>query len=1128
MKYAKLLLVFLSLFWMHIGLFSVDSLLNIVESLPEAEQMDVYYQIGEHYRQTDDEESVQYFHKALRLARKVNDLKAIAQNNYKLGFIYFSKSEYTKAIEYLTNAINDFTTLHDSVNIALAFNHMGNIYRDIDDYEKSLDYFLQALRVNEALGNKRQIAIVHNNIGNLYWSIEHYERGSEYYREAARMFEERGDYTEAAITYNNLANTYKRLGDNEKALHHYIQANQIAEAQDHKLLIALTRINIGWIYKDREQYDIAIDYYLDAINLFKELEEHNRLAQAYLNTGGLYLAMEDYETAGYYFESAYELALSIDSSPRLMQNCYNALSQLYFLTGDYQAAYENLHNYTEIRDSILSQDTVERIANLQESFELERVNQELEMIRRDNQIYKLEAERRRLENSRLILIVFFIGILLIVFVYFSVKNKKINIKLKQEINQKEKVQARLQRAHNELEYRVSERTKELADTNIKLQQEIENHKVTGEKLFHRYDFERLISTISTSFISTDSKDVNDKINMALRRLGEFTNVDRSYLFLFKDNYRIMYNSHEWCADGIEPQIDMLQVLDTAEFSWWLSELKQNGIIHIPEVNEMPDETESERNILQHQKVLSVIALAMEYDGEVIGFLGFDSVKSEKKWDKDDAALLKIAGEIFANAIVNERIRKDLMESEARFRSVYENNPDAIFIKDRSLHYSFVNPGTEKLFKLEAKEILGKNDNDLGIKDEFASFKTDLAALRGEIKSEEILFADRTYHVIKFPLRYEDATIFGICGIARDITERKKIEDAHRESEIKYRQLYESSRDGYVFINNLGYIVESNAAFRRMVGYNSTELKEMTYFDITPIKWHIMEEKIIREQILKRGYSDVYEKEYVKKDGSIIPIELRVYLVQTSKREMQGLWAFVRNISEKKEMQRQLLRAEYLSGLEQFAAGVAHEIKNPTAAVRSIAQYNRQNYSHIGKEFTDDMDMIIDTIDLVSSKIDLFSKFTKPASNKFVVADLISSIKNVTELVKNKCQSQNVKLRFSYEKNVPQVRIDEDNFKSILMNLIYNSLEAMPSGGEIEIKVNRENNKIKIEVVDTGEGMTEQQLNDAFRPFFTTKKTGDGMGLPLVYQYLKLHNADINIESEVSIGTRVIIDFPVNF
>lgn len=1128
MKLGKLFCVLLYMLWFHSSLMGVDSLLSVVDSLPESEQVDVYYQIGEHYRLAGDEECKKYFRKSLELAERVNDLNAIALNNYRLGRRYSNQAEYTIAVEYLTNALQQFTSLDDSLYIALVHNSIGSLYRDIDDYEKSLDHYLQALNVNESIDNKRQIAIVHNNIGNLYWSIQHYDRASDYFKQAAKIFEERGDFIESAISLNNLANAYRRLGNEDEALNYYMQAFEVAKEGDNQLLLASILINIGLIYKDKEQYDIAENYYHQSLEIFEELEDFQRLAQAYLNTGGLYLAMGDYERAEKYFNDAYELAISIDAPPRLMQNCYNALSQIYFLTGKYKLAYENLHNYTDIRDSILSQDTVERIANLQESFELERINQELEMIRRDNKIYRLEAERRKLENSRLVLIVFFIGVLLIVFVVFSIKNKNINTKLKQEIVQKEGVQDKLQRAHNELEYRVRRRTKELAETNIKLQQEIEEHKSTEEKLFYRYDFERLISSMSTSFISVDSMDINDNIYDALKLLGEFTNVDRSYLFLFSENKSKMYNSHEWCANGIEPQKDILQNMDTGEYQWWISELETKGIIHIPKVREMPEEAGSEKKILEQQDVLSVVALAMVYEGNVIGFLGFDSVKSEKTWSEDDATLLKIAGETFAHVIINERFRKDLMESEARFRSVYENNPDAIFIKDRTLNYSYVNPGTERLFSLQASDILGKNDNELGIKEEFDSFKSDLAALKGEIRSKEIMFKERTYHIIRFPLKYDDATIFGICSIARDITDRKRIEDAHRESEIKYRQLYESSRDGYVFINNLGYIVESNAAFRKMVGYSSNELKKMTYYDITPHKWHILEEKIIREQILTRGYSNVYEKEYIRKDGNIIPIELRVYLVQSSKREMQGLWAFVRDISEKKEMQRQLLRAEYLSGLEQFAAGVAHEIKNPTAAVRSIAQYNRQNYSHIGKEFVDDMDMIIETIDLVSSKIDLFSKFTKPASNKFVVADITSIIENVIELVKNKCEAQNVKLKCSCEKAVPQVRIDKDNFKSILMNLIYNSLEAMPEGGEIEIKVGNGNNKIRIEVADTGEGMSEQQLNDAFRPFFTTKKTGDGMGLPLVYQYLKLHNANINIESEVNIGTRVIIDFPVNF
>ena len=116
-----------------------------------------------------------------------------------------------------------------------------------------------------------------------------------------------------------------------------------------------------------------------------------------------------------------------------------------------------------------------------------------------------------------------------------------------------------------------------------------------------------------------------------------------------------------------------------------------------------------------------------------------------------------------------------------------------------------------------------------------------------------------------------------CGIVVDITHRKRAEESLRDSEARYRMLHETQRDAFVRVTMDGRIVECNDIYCEMLGYSREELGGLTYVQLTPERWHGVEEVIVREQILARGYSDVYEKEYRRKDGLIIPVELRTIL-----------------------------------------------------------------------------------------------------------------------------------------------------------------------------------------------------------------------------------------------------------
>ncbi|MEI6797035.1 MAG: PAS domain S-box protein, partial [Methanomassiliicoccales archaeon] len=178
-------------------------------------------------------------------------------------------------------------------------------------------------------------------------------------------------------------------------------------------------------------------------------------------------------------------------------------------------------------------------------------------------------------------------------------------------------------------------------------------------------------------------------------------------------------------------------------------------------------------------------------------------------------------------------------------------------------------------------------------------------VEGRTKDGRRIWVSINAHVI----RGEDGEIEFYEGTQSDITEKKRAEQAQRESESKYRSLYESMTDAFVTVDMKGIMLDSNRAFREMVGYADEELRRMTFKQLTPEKWHSFEEKIVQEQVLRRGDSEVYEKEYRRKDGTIFPVELRTFLVRDGNEEPLHMWAIVRDISERDRTRKALEASE---------------------------------------------------------------------------------------------------------------------------------------------------------------------------------------------------------------------------
>ncbi|MBM2835396.1 MAG: hypothetical protein HW406_2557, partial [Candidatus Brocadiaceae bacterium] len=414
----------------------------------------------------------------------------------------------------------------------------------------------------------------------------------------------------------------------------------------------------------------------------------------------------------------------------------------------------------------------------------------------------------------------------------------------------------------QLSINFNQMTKSLEKSYADLKLEIAGHKHTEGLLQYRLKIEELIATISANFINLAPHEVDAGINRALKIIGEFGGVNRSYVFQYSDTERKKIdNTHEWCAEGIEPQIDKLKGLPVNHFPWGMEKLERFESIHVPRVADMPESAKAEKELQESQSVQSFVIVPMVYGGSLVGFLGFDSVRSEKTWTEEDIALLKMIGEIFVNALgrkqswemlqkahdeleirvverttelleANELLKEEISEHKKakaelkKYEILISEITDLPYICDTQGNILFVNHMFEKLTGCRREDFLGKSYAPL-FDEENLIIATDAYArtLKGESPLYELHFKGTGVlcEYKNHPLRDEAGNIIGVIGTARDITERKRMEEMLRKTNQTLRALILASPLAITVFDSYGNVKMWNPSAERIFGQTEEEV-----------------------------------------------------------------------------------------------------------------------------------------------------------------------------------------------------------------------------------------------------------------------------------------------------------------
>jgi PAS domain S-box-containing protein len=514
--------------------------------------------------------------------------------------------------------------------------------------------------------------------------------------------------------------------------------------------------------------------------------------------------------------------------------------------------------------------------------------------------------------------------------------------------------------------------------------------------------------------------------------------------------------------------------------------------------------------------------------------------------QERTAELARANEMLQAEITERKLSEAaLRESEERYRKLVEFSPDAIGIQSEG-KIVFINiAGAKLLGASNPEQLIGKSVLDFVHPDykEIAGERIRLMREEGKNVSpleEKFIKLDGSVidvEVIAMPFTYQGKP--GVQVIIRDITERKSAEEALKQSEEKYHKLIDNIQDG-VFIIQDGKIQFANEALAKIGGYTVEEIIGNDFGElVAPEDLEIVAERYQR-RLAGEDVPKEYEFSMLQRNGKT-RILLNVNMGLITYRGRVASMGTVKDITEKKRLESQLLLAQRIESVGKLASGIAHDINNVLTPIMLSQELLQERLTDEGSK------RLLNTIERSTKRganlmkqIQSFTKGAKGERNVLQVAHIVSEIREIAD----ETFPRSIKIRTDIPKDLFTISGDATQLHQVIMNLCVNARDAMSNGGILSISAEnllidddyaRINTEAKIgpyiviTVSDTGTGIPPEVMDRIFEPFYTTKEHGKGIGLGLstALGIVKSHGGFITVYSKVGEGTAFKVYLPAS-
>ncbi len=529
------------------------------------------------------------------------------------------------------------------------------------------------------------------------------------------------------------------------------------------------------------------------------------------------------------------------------------------------------------------------------------------------------------------------------------------------------------------------------------------------------------------------------------------------------------------------------------------------------------------------------------------------------------ALSSMVGRLRGSQRELERNIQDLklvQGATSRLAAIVESSHDAIIGKTLDGIITSWNPGAETLYGYSAEEVMGRSIEILGHPDQ----PDEIHAIMEHVRNKGLIDHFETARITKegkrifvsltiSAIRDDSGVTIGFSTIARDITKRKSSEDAQKSSEVRYRRLFESAKDGILILDaNSGKIIDVNPFLSEMLGYSredfiGRELWEMGVFedklnskaafaelqqhgyiryDDLPLKTHaglIKQVEFVSNSYLMDGSSVI--------QCNIRDISERKRSEKTLQETNQSLERTLAELQAKRDeltgMTQQLWQASKLATMGELAASVAHELNNPLATISLRLDSLATQLVHDKRE-SHDLKIVLKEVERMGKLVGSLLQFGRRSHQQISTVEICKEIESALELTEYYFRSHKIEIVRQFDSSLPTIQADPEQLRQVFLNLMTNASDAMPEGGRLiisaRVQADDKAQNIRIELKDSGSGIAPADLEKLWEPFFTTKPEGKGTGLGLAIcrRVVEEHHGTIAIESRPE-GTTVCIILP---
>ncbi len=495
---------------------------------------------------------------------------------------------------------------------------------------------------------------------------------------------------------------------------------------------------------------------------------------------------------------------------------------------------------------------------------------------------------------------------------------------------------------------------------------------------------------------------------------------------------------------------------------------------------------------------------------------------------------------------NKELEQEILRSEYKYQDLIENANDLIYTLDLNGDFLFINRQLSSLTGFSREDWIGKSFFDLVALEDRVEARTNFKyTLKGKARIFEIRLICQSGVSIYISMNinpiYEKGEVVGVVGISRDITQRKKLEQQIIDLKNFNESIIQSIGSGLITLNLEKKITSFNISAEEILGYKQTEVLGKYLDEIFPEK--------ACKRLLQTNDTNLQspldrEMELSRKDGSKIFIGYSVCSRIDNHNLKVGTIISFRDITQIKQMQMEVVRMDRLASMGVLASGIAHEVRNPLAGIKTMAQTMEEEMdaNDSRREY---LTRIISQVNRLDELLKSLFSFAKPQPPVRKSQHLQDIIKEVDVLFEDRFRKKKIEYAKFFAPKLPKVFVDFHQIQQVFINLYLNSLDAMNDGGQFVLSAKtvktaiyprdrrkkafispkKESIYVEVTVTDTGVGISPENKKVIFDPFFTTKPQGTGLGLSIVYRIIEDHQGEIRVASELNKGTSFILLFP---